>query len=273
MPYRRRRRRRRGGRRNNRRNRLMNFRLGNINAAGGRPVTPHSRTVRTVTCSSLITTITTCGNESAFNIMDWSAPADPDAGTFTLQGTLNNHPSGHVEIVADGFDRVKVLNAMYRFNVRFAGGDDQTQDYVFAYKFSTASAATFTHTAGTVGIDNWKDMRQTRGWVYKRLSGTHSGGSIHPSAARVIVRIANVPRFAHKMNKQSGTDQVPKDFEHVIQDAAVSADINCFLHVVVMSIEGIAFAAGDVQIDIDVFQKIRVWKNTADFMLEAADQE
>lgn len=273
MPYRRRRRRRRS-RYGGRGNRRLQFRLGNINAAGGRPVTPHSRTLNSVTCSSLVCTAVTCGDNMVFNIMDWSAPASPDGGTFTEVGTGNNHPSGHVDVVADGFDRVKVLNALYRLNFRFKGDDNEAQDWIVAYRFSNTSANILTHTAGTVGIDNWKDVRQSRGWVYKRFSATHSGGSIHPSSGVVSIRVANVGRLAYKMEATtSGTDFTRNDYTHNVADAAQSADINCFLHIEVFTIDGVALSAGDIHVDVDVFMKVKLWKFPSDNNVERADQE
>ncbi len=276
MPYGRRyrRRRRQPKRRGRRRNKQMAFRTGQINAAGGRPVTPHSRTVRTVAAGHLLCTGTTAGDECSFNIVDWSAPADPDVTTFSIGGTAANRPSGHAEILADGYDRVKVLSSLYRFNVRFKGSEAAAKDFVFAYKFSDDGTAILTHTAGTVAIDNFKDLRQSRGWVWKRMSATHSGGSVHPSAHQYQVRIRNVGRLAWKMNPTTGgTDFTKHDLTHGLSTGANSADIDCFLHVLVMTVDGVALVAGDIQIDVDVFQKIRVWKAVADFDIERPIQE
>lgn len=216
----------------------------------------------------------------AFNLMDWSAPADPDAMTATVGGTAANHPSGHIEALAQGFDRVRVLNAYYRFNVRFAGGDSAPQDFIVAYRFSNVVTSPLVHTDGAAGanrttaIDNWKDVRQSRGWVYKRMSSTHSGGSIHPSAATINVRIPNVPALAKRIFAMPNTtDFTSNDYAHVVQDAAASADVNLFLLVEVFTIDGLIFAAEDIQIDVDVFQKVTLVRNQTDFNLEAADQE
>ncbi len=269
-----RRRRRRPRRRTKRRSRVTAFRVGQINAAGGRPVTPHSRTVRTVTAGSLLCTGTTAGDECAFNIIDWSAPADPDVTTFSIAGTSDNRPSGHAEILADGYDRVKVLSSMYRFNVRFKGTEAAGKDFIFAYRFQQGSAAILTHTAGDITIDNFKDLRQSRGWVWKRMSATHSGGSVHPSATQFEVRIANPGKLAWKMNPTTGgSDFTRHDLTHAISANANSADIDYFLHILVLTIDGIALVAGDIQIDVDVFQKIRIWKTVDEFAIERPIQE
>ncbi len=270
----RRRRKRRTSRRSKRDSRQIAFRVGRINAAGGRPVVTQSRTLKSVTCGQLVCTGATCGDESTFAIGDWSAPADPETGgTFTLAGTANNHPSGHVELVADGFDTVMVLSSMYRFNVRFVGDDNEGQDFVFAYRFSVNSTNILTHTAGAIGIDNFKDMRQSRGWVWKRMSATHSGGSVHPSAQQFQVRIPNVKKLIKKFNDDDITDITYKDYRHVLTDAAATCAVNAFLHICVMTIDGVALTAGDIHIDVDVFQKVRVWKNPGEFQIERADQE
>lgn len=255
--------------------RQLRFRTGNINAAGGQPATPRSRTIRTVACANLLCSATTCGDNASFNINDWSAPADPESTglTFTIGGTANNAPSGHADILADTYDRVLVLNALYRFNIRFKGDDNEAQDYVFAYKFAEGANALLTHTAGTVGIDNWKDLRQTRGWVYKRFSATHSGGSIHPSAGTINIRIPNVTKLCKLLQASTATEHTQKDWSHAITSGADSTDADGFLLITVFTIDGVALSAGDIQLDVDVFQKVKVWKNFGDFGMERAVPE
>lgn len=260
-------------RRSKRRDRQFRFRTNQISAAGGQPATPNSRTLKTVVCGNMICSGTTCGDEAAFNCLDWSAAADPDSSSWTMAGTPNNRPSGHGAILADGYDKVRVLNAMYRFTVRFKGGNDVLQDYVIAYRFEEESAAIFTFTAGTVGIDNWKDLRQSRGWVWKRFSASNSGGSIYPTSGEIIVRIPNVQRLARYYDKTNVTANTRGDYEHVITSGADSATSAFFLKFIVMTIDGVALTAGDVQVDIDVFQKIKVWKNVSDLALEPPAQE
>lgn len=268
MPYRRRRR-----KKKRKSTKQFRFRTNNINAAGGRPYIHGTRLYKTVTAGHLLCTATTCGNEAAFNLMDWSAPADPDVTTFTKAGTTNNVPSDHAAILGDGFDRVKVLNAFYRFNCRFKGDDNVAQDWIFAYRFSNVSTAIFVHTAGTTGIDNWKDLRQSRGWTYKRMSATHSGGSIHPTAAEFKVRISNVQKMAKYFQKASATEHTDKDYTHVISSGADSATVDLFLHIVIMTIDGIALSAADIQIDVDVYQKVRLWKDISGNRHEGPGQE
>ncbi len=266
-------RRRRPNRRVKRRRRQMRFRAGQINAAGGKPATPHSRTLRTVTAGHLLLPGVTCGADASFNINDWSAPADPDTTTMTIGGTAANVPSGHAEILSDGFDLVKVLSAMYRFNIRFKGDDNQAQDWIFGYRFTSGPSAIFTHTAGTVGIDNFKDLRQSRGWVWHRMSATHSGGSAHPSTKQINIRIPDVYKLAKKFIAPSIFGEVSKDFTHVITTGVDSTAVDVFLLITVMTIDGVALSAGDIQMDVDVFQKVKVWKNIADLVIERPIQE
>lgn len=93
------------------------------------------------------------------------------------------------------------------------------------------------------------------------MSATHSGGSIWPSAKQIEVRIPNIGKLAWRMNPTTGgSDFTRHDLTHGITTGAVSGNIDCFLHIMVMTVDGVALAAGDIQIDVDVFQKIRIWK-------------
>ncbi len=268
----RRRRRRRKGKRSRKEARLLRFRMNQINAAGGAPVTPSSRIVRTVASSNIFHPGTTAGADAVFNIMDWSTPADPVTTGFTQAGTALNKPSGFDQILADGYDRVRVLSSMYRFNIRFRGDDNVAQDWIFGYKFNTSSSLIFTHTAGTIAIDNFKDLRQSRGWVWQRMSAIGAGGSVYPTTKQVNVRISNVQKLAKAQTRVSGTDHTWHDYGHAITAGADSADVNSFLVITVMTIDGIALSLSDVQIDIDVFQKVKVWKAPSDFGVERAVQ-
>ncbi len=146
--------------------RLLRFRTGRINAAGGKPHTPLTTTIQAVAACQLECTSITCGDNAIFNINRWTTGADPESTTFTKGGSANHNfrfPTGHVEMVADGYDRVEVLSAYYTFNIRYIGTSNAAKDFVFAYSFAKDVNTLITHTAGDPGVDNWLDMANSRG--------------------------------------------------------------------------------------------------------------
>ncbi len=259
-------------------NRQMRFRIGQINAGGGRPINEASRTIKTVTAAQFgVSGTPACGNTMAFSLTQIGTPADPEVSSFTIRGTAANHPSEWVEVVAAKFKVGRVLSSMYRFNVRFVGTDSALKDFVFAYKFgseSTAAIATAEMALGTKTIDSWKDMRQSRGWVWKRFSAINAGGSMYPSQGVVEIKIPDVLNLAKRMFETSTiTEPLLEDLEMDIADAADSSVIQPRLHVVVMTIDGVALTSQDIVMDLTVYQTIRISRHvlTAD-MIDEADQ-
>ncbi len=251
--------------------RQLRFRTGQIGAGGSRPINEHSRTITTVCASQFGVSATTAGDTGTFDLTQWGQPCSmASSTTFAEQGTGANHPSEHPEIVAGGWDEARVLSSMYRFDIRFVGTDSAKKDFVFAWKFGTASTAAIVLTALDVTIDAWKDIRQSRGWVWKRFSGTNSGGSVYPSQGRVEIKVPSVWKLAQGLEE----DEIEwQDLQILVQDATTTAVIRPFLHVVILAIDGTAFLANDVKFDITVFQKVKLYRNQgADEMVDEADQ-
>lgn len=255
--------------------RQLKFRTGQIGAAGGRPINEHSRTIRTVTAGVIGVSATTAGDTGVFDLSQIGTPADmPATTTFATLGTSANHPSEWPEIIAGGWEAGRCLNSMYRFNIRFRGTNSATKDFVFAYKFGIASTAAIVLTAGDVTIDAWKDMRQSRGWVWQRFSGTNTGGSVHASQGIIQVKVPSVYRLAEKLFDQGDlTESVENQLEMPIQDAATTATLRPFLHIAVFTVEGVAFTASDVMIEITVYQKVKLMRGiNVEDMIDEADQ-
>ncbi len=238
------------------------FRIGNVNAAGGQPISSTTRTIKSVTANVMLISGTTAGDTCAFNICDWSAPSDPDANTtFTFPGTENNKPNNQPEADAEGYDAVRVLSALYRFDVRYKGTSDPTKDFIFAYAFNTQSTAPLTLTASaTIAADNWNDLRCSRGWVWHRMSATAQSGSLYPAAKRIEVRIPNIMQLTNKLDQDENDDDV-ETFYHAVTTGIDSAASSAFLHIVIMNLDGVAFTAGDIAIDVTVYQKVHLTKN------------
>ncbi len=252
------------------------FRIGNIAAGGGKPFVMNSRTVNCVCAGQLRVSVTSAGDTAAFSLTSYSQPADPVATTtFSIAGTANNHPSEHVTAILLGYDRTRVVSALYRFDVRFVGVNSASKDFVFAYKFGMDSAAALLLTAGDVTVDGWKDMRQSKAWVWKRFSAINAGGSMYPSQGRVEVRIPSIYRLGEALSKSiRSTATAIEDYTAVLDDSGANvAAIIPLLHIVVMTIDGTAFLAGDVVVDVTVFQRVKFEKktDTAD-MIDEADQ-
>ncbi len=261
------------------RRRQLRFRAGNVNAAGGQPINAMSRIIKTITAGAFGTTITTAGNTGIFDIAQMGTPADMPTTTFTVLGTALNHPSEHPEMLTSGFETARVLSSLYRFHVRFRGTNSASKDFVFAYKFGPVStsagpaAGVFTAGDATV-IDYWKDMRQSRGWVWHRFSATNTGGSSYASQGLVEVRVPSVLRLANKLfDDVELTAPMVELLEMNITDAANVTGIRPFLHVAIFGVEGIAFAANDVWTEVEVFQTVKISRSITNAqMIDEADQ-
>lgn len=256
-------------------NRQLQFRIGNKNAAGGRPVHEQSRTLRTVTASQWQTPITLAGAGGSLNLGQLGTPASFENTTFTELGTANNHPSEHPQMVAAGWSQGVVLSSMYRLDVRMTGTDSAGKDFVVAHKFAQDSNSIITFTAGATVIDLWKDMRQSRGWSWKRFSGINAGGSIYPSQGRIEIKVPDCPALTRKLNEPASSESMdwPNDFKMIVQDGADVPNVSSFLHIVIFFIDGTVGVAGDIKMDLTVFQKIKLWNpiNIED-MIDEADQ-
>lgn len=271
MPYRRRRRR----RRKTRNYKQLAWRTGKYNAAGGKKISPNSKTIRSITCNHFSTLAATDrqGCTMSFNIVDWSKPATPDTSTFTTNGTVTKPvPHNHAEVLLHGYTIGRVLSAMYRFNIRYTATSSGAKDWVFAYKFGSSATAAETWVTKDESIDAWKSMRQSFGWTYKRMSSTHEGGSIYPSSAIIKIDIPNVRQLTKKLIPNVEHEQ--QVYEHTLTAGSNSAEIDCFLHIAVFHMDGEDMASDSIRMDLDTYQTVRVRKNfgTANMIGEVVDE-
>lgn len=264
MPYRRRRK---GHRRKaSKRDRyLMKFRTGNIAPAGGRPFTPNSKGYNCVTADQIAVSATTAGDTGCYDLTAYNQPANLITTTSFTGGSTERHPSGHSTVRAQGYDTARVNSGYYKFDVRFIGTSAVDKDFIFAYKFSQSSTVAAVFTAGAATIEVWNDMRATKGWVWKRFSGTESGGSVHPSQGTVNVRIKSVPKLVFALNKTDTAALTVHNLQTTIDDLDVTdtADVRAFLHIAVFTIDGTAFGVRDVVIDVTVYKNVTVFRAEA----------
>ncbi len=256
----------------------LKFRTGQKSASGGVPFNQRTKIIDTTCAGQLGNSITTAGDTCAFLCTNWSNPCDPFANTtFDVRGTVGNHPSGHLEAVAGGYDLSRVISAMYKFDIRWTGTDNAAKDFIFAYKFGIGSAAAIVLTAGDpAGVDNWKDMRQSRGWAYTQFSATNRGGSVYPSQATVRVKIPDMWRLTEKLFMNDASQVNIEETRGVIDDSGANNPvIGPFLHIVVMTIDGTALEVSppDIIIDLTCYQRVHLSRNISTVeMIDEADQ-
>lgn len=254
-------------RKSRKRSRQFAFRTGKISASGGKPIIASTRGFTTV-CAGSLTTMVNRGSLCAFELTGFDAPCDPVGGvsgnnTFNIKGSDENHPNGHEELVADGYQAVQVYSKFFRFDIRFRGSDLSAQDFVFAYKFNAEATIPMDFSTELRAIDNWKDLRQSRGWVWKQMSATHSGGSIHPSAARVEVKVPNVRKLTKALQTATLTSVTSaEEYKVVLNDAGVNNSTKrAFLWIACFTIDGIPFGEEAVQIDTTIYMKCRAFRD------------
>lgn len=189
--------------------------------------------------------------------------------TFGLSGTATGrHPSGHVQLLVDGYDTYEVLRSEYQFDVEWQGADRAGAYGVFAYKFGSLSVTTSEpiFTAGAVTNETWLDMQQSAGWVWKKF-GTVRNGDRKTFFSHKIV-IPNVRKLVRAIAEPGDNLLItPGDFRGALVDSAAGPLSTAFLHVVAF----IATKANaptqllinDIVIDLRCKQTVRVWKNIA----------
>ncbi len=262
MPYRRRRRR----RRKSKKSKQFRFRMGQFGPSGGKPLVPNSKIYKCVTASQIAVSATTAGDTGCYSIGNYNQPLEFHTTTSFTGGDLHRHPSGHEQAIAQGFATARVMKTLYRFDVRFIGTSAADKDFVFAYKFGTDTTAAATIGSTTTTVELWNDMRQTRGWVWKRFSGTESGGSEYPSAGTVIVKVPHVSKLILAMHKNlstGGSDITIMDTVTPINDVAdetAEATRSVFLHILVMTVDGQALVAKDIVIDVTCYQTVKLMR-------------
>lgn len=263
MPYKRKRTYKRKGRRSDAY--LLKFRTGQY-APGGRMAKtfqPRSRVYDCVTAARYSVSSTTAGDEASLVLGNFNAPCELNTNTSYGGGDRGLHPSGHEELLQLGYDTAEVLSSYYRFVVQFVAADDIQnikKDFVFAYKFSPVGGNSLAWTTALTP-NAWQDMRMSRGWVYKSMSATQSGGSIFPSQAVINVEVPDMYQLVSKLHSNEVTARTRENFKTTISTGvATLPTLNGFLHIVTFVKSGTAFVAGDVVIDVTCYMKVRCTK-------------
>ncbi len=260
------------------------FRTGDINAAGGKPLSPQVKEYRCVVATQLLTSATTVGDHCLFDIAAYNTPLEMVASTsFTTPVGVSDdrHPSGHQAIIADGYDTSLVLQSHYRIQPIFYGSNTSApvearqHRYHVAYKFSldnTADEPAFPATVATT--EAWLDMQATKGWVWSDYRCDWDSGH---DPKPININVPNVLQMMKIMRKAQVGQLTMGDFTAAIADSTARPVAGVFLHICVFLTHrsGVPTALTDVGwvgLNIRCTQTVRVWKSiSSDEMIDAGD--
>ncbi len=261
------------------RSRQLAFRSGNINAAGGKPIDPSHFTHRSVVAAQFHNSAVTAGDHMVFNIANFNTPLKFQSSTsYTVPVGISSdrHPSGHVELIQDGYNTYQVMKSHYRMDVSWRGSTNQTIDFIVGYKFDNDfQTASPVWTASVVTTENWLDLQASPGWVWNRY-GCDAQGT-RKSWGVINIAIPSVPALVKKFKDMTTTQHTPNDYKGVIADSDAAPVSTCALHIVAFIIQKIgipaALNAGEIMTSIRCTQSVRVWKNQvgAEFIDEGDD--
>lgn len=244
--------------------RQLDFRLGKTGAGGRgtKPFLPRTKVYKAVAAEFLNCTATTAGDSAIFAINNYNTPLELEAASTFTPSILGKsfHPSGHAEAISQGYKRARVLSTYYRVVARFVGGNDSEQDWVIAYKFSTSNAiaGVFTAVAANAGLPHWLNMRSTRGWVYKEMSASASGGSVFPSQAIINIRVPDCERLIRAMFNETSAIFGKEEMGALISDSVDAPAAEVFCHIHIFTVSGKALSVRDISLDITSYQDVRL---------------
>lgn len=235
---------------------VVNFRRGNVNPGGGRPIKPHHRVYTCATADTWFCTGTTAGDHGYLNLLNYNTPLDMISGTFTGEG--NRHPTEHEDVLSLGYGVARPMRCSLVVNVS-THATTPTKDFIFAWKFTTGTAFTPVYTAGSVTTELWHDVQQSKGWSYRRFSGNQTGGSVYPSAAPVLIHVPSLYKLTKALRTNFTTSNLGAyRMQSAIADAITAPEIDLFLLLMVFTLDGTALTAGDVVLDMRITQKVKL---------------
>ncbi len=263
------------------RNRLA-FRTGDLNAAGGKPLNPSIKTYRCVTANIFGVTATTAGAHGVFIVNSYNTPtALASTVNWAQQSGVSGlrHPSGHTEVLADGYDTFLVLKSNYHIWVRWAGVSRtlNLDEWVFAYKFDSngqTAIPAFPVTLATT--DTWLDIQQSPGWVWKRFTSDLTNNTTPLKSGGIFnINVPDVVRMGIKLNENTVAQFTMDDLQGAIADSAAVPAVVFALHFVVFLLDKDGdpeiLVANDILMDVRCTQTIKMWKaQTSDEIVDMA---
>ncbi len=258
--------------------RLLSMRIGNISATGGKTVNQNKRYIDDLCATCFGVTGTTAGDSLAWDVNNYNDPLTDKAtvGTLTELGTTKNHPAMHDDALV-GYDQARIISSSYRIFIKNTAGN---RDFIVAWTFSDNNTTPLTWTAGTVTIDNWKDIQGSRGWQWKRFSSLGGGNPGVPSSGYIYIRIPSVFKLIRGIyNKGLSTNNAvdmltkPSQLSAVISDSNVGGIINIYLHLIVFNPEGTALTANQLVMEVQWRGKVELLRSRdATTIVDEADQ-
>lgn len=243
------------------------FRTGFINAAGGRPLTPQSKTYRCVVATQWGCSGTTAGDHATINPCNYNTPLQKVSSTsWTVPTGISDtrHPSGHDHILADLYNTYLVKDAHLRIDIWFNGSNKVGNNFVIGYKFdsdSQSASPAFPATVATTEV--WLDLQASPGWVWERFGCVIDGD--RKTHGVMNIRMNNLPALTIATQKNVATTQfTTDDLLGVIGDTANAPAVSTFLHIVMINLEndGIpaAMSANSVVLSMRMTQTVKVWQ-------------
>lgn len=242
------------------------FRTGAINPAGGKPLTPLSKTYKCVTATQWLNSGGTAGDHGVIIPCNYNVPLRlTSTQTFAVPIGIssNRHPSGHSHIVADGYNTYLVKDAHLRIDASFHGSNSP-DNWIMAYKFNTdGSAGLPNFTASVVTTEIWLDLQASSGWVWQRYGCDRTGD--RKTHGVTNIKMNNLPALTIASQANTSTAQFTHDdLMGVIESGTASPAVVTFLHIMIFRIKqsGIvtAFGTSDVMLSLRMTQNVKVWQ-------------
>lgn len=252
------------------RSRQTAFRLGMINAAGGRPLVPQKVYHRSVVAQQFGTSAgTTAGDHISFSIGSWNTPLNPaNNTTWVVPVGISGvrHPSGHVDLLADKYDSYRVTKGHYHITIDWRGANRAQSQWYFMYKFDndeTTATPALPNTVATTEV--MLDIMASSGWQWRRFSCLSAQEGYLPSGGIIDINVPNVVELTMKHNESTLSDLTVHDLNGLLADSTNVPNTEAFLHIIVLVDEkdGIAAAMNlnDIVMIIRLTQSVTVWQD------------
>ncbi len=253
------------------RKRMRSFRVGAINAAGGKPRDPESEVYKCVVASHVVSSAVTAGDHCTLDVMNYNTPLNMVNTTTWGVSTgiaAGRHPSGHVDVLAHGYNTYLVLKSYYQIFLRWNGLPHDGVNWVFMYKFNTdATSNTPALTASLVTAEIWLDLQASEGWVWKRFSCNPADNWL-PSSGMININVPDCVKLGIRLHASQVGSFTIDDLQGTVADSTAGPNNNIFLHLMWIRIplDGVdhsapAIVAGDVKMEIRCTQTVKLMKD------------
>lgn len=262
----------------------IRFRTGKVGAGGGKPFVPLTKTWKAKTSSGIAyptstpdPTPTTAGCVIVLPVHEPNLPfkdaqtnrVTAEVGLCTIEDPLV-HPTGQKEAFADGYRVARVISANYVLKIWAKDAGAAGKDFILAWKFHDTpdtSDYTMVTAAGSPGgaRRQWHDIRMSKAWQHKRFSSTQAGGSIYPCAREFTIRVPSVGKLSMAFADLDGlqADSITDPLRlalHAGTAFGTAPQHPLYLHILVFNIDRNSMDAHAWIGDIDLYQKIMVFK-------------